>query len=198
MNPERVRHETGILLVRHEVEPEHTLHVAGLADQIFSGLSARHGLGTDERLLLECAASLHDIGWAITQPEGKAHHKATACMIREYRWTSLTRDEVRIVAAVARYHRKALPSEEHPEYVCLTPENKVRTRWMAACLRVADGLDRRHLRRVRAVAVRDAATATEVHAVADSEIGEELVAARRKSDLLAEVLGKRVAFLRAG
>lgn len=192
MNVEGIRHETGVLLVRHEVEPEHTLHVAKLADQLFDGLSPLHRLGDEDRVLLECASTLHDIGWAITQPDGKGHHKATARMIREYQWSALERDDVRLVAVIARYHRKTLPGEKHPEFAALSEDDRTRVCWMAACLRLADGLDRRHLQYVQAVEAIDTGAGIEIVAKGSREISEELRTARKKSDLLEKIVGRRV------
>jgi exopolyphosphatase/guanosine-5'-triphosphate,3'-diphosphate pyrophosphatase len=198
MNPDLIRHETGILLVRHETEPEHTLHVARLAGQLFDGLSARHGLPESDRLLLDCAAALHDIGWAVTQPDGRAHHKASARMIREFQWTSLDREEVRLVAVVARYHRKSLPTEDHGEFVSLSADDRRRMLWLAGCLRLADGDDRRHLQCVGEVVVSLAGDGVELTVRSPREIGEELMAARKKSDLLQQVLGCPVRLVRGG
>jgi exopolyphosphatase/guanosine-5'-triphosphate,3'-diphosphate pyrophosphatase len=184
MNAEQVRHETGVLLIRHETEPEHTLHVSRLACLLFDGLIARHGLNEADRLLLECAAALHDIGWAVTQPDGKAHHKASARMIREFPWTSLERHEVQVVAMVARYHRKALPTLRHPDYVALPPETQSRVGWLAGFLRLADGLDRRHLQAVSTLEVRSLPDSVDVLIFSDREVGTELVAGRKKADLL--------------
>jgi exopolyphosphatase/guanosine-5'-triphosphate,3'-diphosphate pyrophosphatase len=196
MNVEAIRHETGVLLVRHEVEPEHTLHVAKLADQLLTGLTPLHQLGEEDRVLLGCAAMLHDIGWAITQPDGKGHHKASACMIREYQWTSLDREQVRLVAVIARYHRKSQPKEANPEFSTLGTDMQKRARWLAACLRVADGLDRRHLQIVDSVTVSPLDEGVEIVARSSREISEELRAARKKGDLLESLVGGRVLFRR--
>ena len=87
------------LLARHEREPEHARQVARLALELHDALRPIHGQGARERELLECAALLHDIGWSATAPDGKGHHKASARLIRESTWETLTQREVRCVAA---------------------------------------------------------------------------------------------------
>lgn len=190
MNPSAtpLEHETAILLARHEREPEHTRQVARLALQLFDGLRPLHGYGAAERRLLECAALLHDTGWSVTGPSGHGHHKASARLIREFPWTALTPDEVRCVAATARYHRKALPDPGHDDLLGLSEANQARVRWMAACLRTADGWDRRHLGAVDRITVVRSGDRVELRAEASGRIDEEWSAADRKSDLLRSLL----------
>jgi exopolyphosphatase/guanosine-5'-triphosphate,3'-diphosphate pyrophosphatase len=184
------------LLARHEREPEHARQVARLALELHDTLRPIHGQGARERELLECAALLHDIGWSATAPDGKGHHKASARLIRESTWETLTQREVRCVAAVARYHRKALPDPEHEDLRGLPATDQTRVAWMAACLRTADGLDRRHLQAVDSVSARRAGGGIELRVVARGGIDDELAAADRKSDLLRSLLPGPLTFRR--
>ena len=180
--------EIEILLDRHETEPDHPRQVARLALALFEGLSPLHRYGASERRLLECAALLHDIGWSVSGPEGRAHHKASSRLIREFSWKTLTPTEVLCVAAVARYHRKALPKPDHEDLKTLSPADHSRVEWLAACLRTADGLDRRHLQQVTEVSVQISRQQTELWVDAPGRIDEELAAADQKSDLLRNLL----------
>lgn len=64
MNETALRNGMAELLGRFETEPTHTLHVTRLALVLFDSLQAWHGFGSIERLLLEAAVTLHDIGWS--------------------------------------------------------------------------------------------------------------------------------------
>ena len=187
--------ETEILLGRHEIEPQHARQVARLALRLFDDLGPVHGCGAGERRLLECAALLHDIGWSVSGRDGRGHHKASARLIREFPWTTLTPVEVRSVAAVARYHRKALPDPEHEDLKGIPPANRARIDWMAACLRTADGLDRRHLQAVGDLSVRFGERRIELRVSAVGRIDEELAAADKKSDLLRRLLDRPIDFV---
>ena len=172
------------MLERFETEPGHVLHVAALADQLaLTGLMLA-GHDPSDRRLLQVAAVLHDIGWAVVAPDGKGHHKESARLIREFPWTSLEPAEVELVALTARYHRKALPSVEHGDYASLTPDDQRRVRRMAALLRVADALDRRHIQRVDRISVFAAADGLQIRVHSTDEVGAELAAAEKKGDLL--------------
>jgi exopolyphosphatase/guanosine-5'-triphosphate,3'-diphosphate pyrophosphatase len=180
--------ETEILFVRHETEPEHPRQVARLALALFDGLSPLHRYGANERRLLECAALLHDIGWSVSGPDGRGHHKASALLIREFPWKTLTPKEVRSVAAVARYHRKALPKSDHEDLRGLSRADRSRVDWLAACLRTADGLDRRHLQLVNKISIRFLERQTELWVDAPGQIDEEMETADLKSDLIRGIL----------
>lgn len=192
MDASALRNEIGVLLQAYETEPEHVLHVARLALELFDGFAPWHRLGSDDRLLLEAAACLHDIGWSVTQPDGKGHHKASARLIREFAWKALAPAAVELVALVARYHRKAIPGESHKDFAALAAADQRRVRTLSACLRIADGLDRRHIQRVDHVEVFLLDQAADIVVLSTHEAGAELAMAEQKADLLREVFGGEV------
>ena len=56
-----------------------------------------------------------------------------------------------IVANIARYHRKNIPREHHPEFMQLSEADRERTTILASILRVANALDRSHIQKIKAV-----------------------------------------------
>ena len=129
------------IFAKYEMEPSHALHVKSLALQLFDGLKSLHGLGDREREWLQAAALLHDIGWS---QAAKGHHKNSMKLILKEKLDNWTIDEQRIVANVARYHRKSEPKESHKNYALLPVKDRQKVRQLAALLRIADGLDRSH------------------------------------------------------
>lgn len=132
---------------RFDEEPSHSDHVCALALQIFDGLRAWHGLDDRARELLNSAALLHDIGWSQT-PDGKGHHKWSARLIRDQAWQNLSKDEVLLVAQIARYHRKSPPQSEHEGFHELPATAQKKVMILGGILRLADALDRTHTGRV--------------------------------------------------
>jgi exopolyphosphatase/guanosine-5'-triphosphate,3'-diphosphate pyrophosphatase len=193
MNAEACRAEYRELLREREAEPAHVTHVARLALQLFDELQSLHGLGAEDRLLLEAAAHLHDIGWSVA-PDGKRHHKESARLIREHAWKSLTEPQVNRVALVARYHRKARPKLEHEEFAALNETDRFRVRQLAALLRLADAFDRSHLARVKSLKVRIKPDRLVFHLTAAEPVNQEKVAAEKKGDLAVEVWGRSLLF----
>ena len=195
MNPEAARADMERLLAAYETEPNHTLHATRLACRLFDELRHRHGLGAEDRLLLEIAGALHDIGWSCTQPDGKAHHKVSAKMVRNFPWESLGSREKEIIAMVARYHRKSLPSADHADFMALPFADQERVQWLGAFLRIGDGLDRRHIQRVQEVEVRDLGNSCQILVYSPNEAEAELAGARKKADLLERLLQCKVEFV---
>jgi putative phosphoesterase len=171
-----------------DYEAAHTHQVTRLSLMLFDELVPLHGLGDDERFYLQCAAMLHDIGWM----EGQRRHHKTA--LRAILSADLPFDdrERLIVASIARYHRKALPSTRHDHFAALDAVDRRTVRILGGILRVADGLDRSHLSLVRRLTCTwDDATLT-IHARTAARAEPERWAAAKKSDLLADALGREV------
>ena len=165
-----------------ETEPEHVLHVARLALLLFDQLTELHGLNGEDRLLLEAAACLHDVGWAVT-PGGEEHHKASARLIRERRWKAFDEETVNVIAIIARYHRRSLPELHHKDYITLSQADRKRVDRLSAFLRIADGLDRRHLQYVVDLQTTAAPDKVSVRLLTREFADREIEAAKKKSDL---------------
>ncbi len=179
------------LQLKYDPEPFHSNQVTKLALQLFDELSALHGLSVPERLLLEAAALLHDIGYA---RESDGHHKNSLKMILEYGLPGFTPMEIAIVANVARYHRKSPPSADHKYYVALEPEAAAIVRILAALLRIADGLDRSHRSLVYEIksVIEPRKVIFQIYHY--GELRNEISAAERKADLFESEFGRQVIF----
>jgi exopolyphosphatase/pppGpp-phosphohydrolase len=122
-------------------DPAHPIHVAWLASRLFDQLKGLHGLGGQERFLLNAASLCHDIGWS---QRVKKHNKGSRDLIlRENLKTLSTRQQI-IIALVARYHRGKIPESKHRYYTDLAADDKQVVNKLSAILRIADGLDRTH------------------------------------------------------
>jgi|YelNatPaOPRAMG01_1025707.scaffolds.fasta_scaffold17072_3 exopolyphosphatase/guanosine-5'-triphosphate,3'-diphosphate pyrophosphatase len=189
MNPEAVRQEARALLQAHDARPQHVLHVAYLATELFRELTPLHRLGEREALLLEVAALLHDLGRA-ARTGGLQHHKESARLIRQHPWQSLGPAEIEVVAQAARYHRKTVPHLGHQEFAMLPPPDQKLVMTLAALLRVADGLDRTHRQLVTGLRARIEPEQVTIQLFGSPNALEELTAARRKA-ILAELVFQR-------
>lgn len=123
----------------------HAEKVAQFAVKIFDDLKDLHGYADEERDLLEAAALLHDIGHHISYNK---HHKHTYYLIHNSDMAGFDEHEVDIIANVARYHRKAAPSDRHEAFRVLPKDKRKRVLGLSAMLRLADACDRRHIQAV--------------------------------------------------
>jgi CHAD domain-containing protein len=145
---------------------DHSRKVTALALELFDGFgtSALNPAFRDAeaRRILQAAALLHDVGRA---KKDAGHHKRSFRMICELAppvgWT---KDEMFSVAVIARYHRGVEPRQEHKDYALLVPAEQERVAWLAATLRLADGLDFDHRGRILGVSVQRERAALIIHA----------------------------------
>ena len=173
-------------------EKAHTEQVRALALTMFDGLKALHGLGGEDRGLLEQAAILHDIGWA---EGGKGHHKAVRDMILSAPSLIFDSPVKRvIVALVARYHKGSCPAREHRYYADLSGADRLRVDKLAAILRIADGLDRSHAAAVKDLSIKTLPGKIKLRIKARSVSGADDAAAKKKADLFRCVFKKEVEF----
>jgi exopolyphosphatase/guanosine-5'-triphosphate,3'-diphosphate pyrophosphatase len=168
----------------------HERHVARLALRLFERLADLHGLDPADRDVLYAAALLHGTGAFIAE---SGRHKHSAYIIRAAALAGWRDEERALIALVARYYRKAMPKPTHPEYAALEPAQRERVDKLAALLRLADGLDVRHLGLVNDLAIRREPGRIVVLAQADTDISGELAAAMLKSDLFERAFDVRIA-----
>jgi exopolyphosphatase / guanosine-5'-triphosphate,3'-diphosphate pyrophosphatase len=190
------RRSIRVLAERCDDDLTHSAHVAALALQLFDSTEPQHGLPTEAREYLEAGALLANVGLVISHSK---HHLHSYYVIRNSELTGLTDAEIEIIAQIARYHRKSAPKASHAEFGRLSPEDQRLVKTLAGILRVAIGLDRSHDGRVRSVMAQMRNDRLVVEAVAKrgKEISLELYTANERSDLLEEVLGKRVGIVAA-
>jgi exopolyphosphatase/guanosine-5'-triphosphate,3'-diphosphate pyrophosphatase len=174
---------------KYSYDAAHARTVADLALQLFDGARDLHGLGERDRLLLELAGILHDIGFFVSS---RQHHKHSYYLVRNTELPGISPAERELLALIARYHRRASPRPSHLEYLALPPERQVRVSKLAALLRVADALDRSHTQKVRRVLVeldedRLLLRAPDAHDLTFEELG-----LGTKADLFTELFGIKV------
>jgi exopolyphosphatase/guanosine-5'-triphosphate,3'-diphosphate pyrophosphatase len=174
---------------KYRFDAAHGRHVAHLAARLFDDLAREHGLGERERLLLQVAALLHDIGIYVSL---RAHHKHSQYILAAAQIFGLSDDETAVIANVARYHRRGAPQQSHLHYAALDRQERLIVDKLSALLRVANALDAEHLQKVRDLHVltREGAWIIEYDSTGDATM--EQMAATAKADMLADILGRRV------
>ncbi len=174
-------------------DPSHNEQVTTLALAFFDGLRSLHGYGPGERRLLEIAGRLHDIGWSRVV-SGK-HHKLSRDLILELDIPGLGKQDRLLCALVARYHTKALPdASRHRQFASLDSNQRDLVEWLAAILRVADGLDRNHASVINQLKCDVGKKAVTVKIRAAGDCRTEIEGARRKQDLLEGKAERRVEY----
>jgi exopolyphosphatase/guanosine-5'-triphosphate,3'-diphosphate pyrophosphatase len=188
-----LRHRSVARFARHLGETgDHGPHVARLALRLFDQLQPAHGLGLPEREWLEFAAILHDVGHHISHNN---HQRHSYYLITNGELLGFRRDEIEIIAQIARYHRKGTPKDSDESFQALAAGKRQTVRMLSAILRVADALDRTHYGVVHDVAVakRDGRLTLQLETRGD-DAALEVWEARERVRLLEQMLRLDVDF----
>jgi exopolyphosphatase/guanosine-5'-triphosphate,3'-diphosphate pyrophosphatase len=130
---------------KFDLDEHHAQEVASLSLQLFDELKNEHHLGPRDRVLLHIAALLHEVGTFIS---ANSHHKHSLYILANATIFGLGRRDSRIVANVARYHRRSPPKPTHTFYQSLSRRDRIVVQQLSAMLRVADALARSRGRRI--------------------------------------------------
>ncbi len=188
-DPRAIRRASINSLARRCSFPEdHSRQVARLALELFDQGQELHGLGADDRELLEYAALLHDIGEHVAHD---GHHRHAAYLIQHGQLRGFAPDEVAMLAALARWHRRGEP-RAIDEIGPLGPGGEQRLRKLAALLRIADGLDRSRSQAVDAIDVRVGPSLVMIRLTSDRDTELEQWGTRRKRDLFEKVFSREL------
>ncbi|HEX8091907.1 MAG TPA: Ppx/GppA phosphatase family protein [Blastocatellia bacterium] len=177
---------------RYDYDVLHSHHVARLATRIFDGTHDLHGLGEDERKLLQYAALLHDIGYHIAHNN---HHRHGLYLIKNSEMPGFTGGEIAMLSTLVRYHRGSMPKKsrdnrsrrEHEDFYSLERAQRSTLLRLAAILQIADGLDRSHRQAVGDVSCELQGASVTFVVVCEGECDLEIWSAERKASWFKEL-----------
>jgi putative phosphoesterase len=170
-------------------DTEHYDQVTRLALGVFDNLVNVHHLGQRERCWLECAAILHDVGLSKSRDN---HQKETAKLILNDTQLLFTSRERRIVASIARYHRKCLPKQSHYNLATLNRITINKVKILASILRVADGLDYSHQSIIKVLNIKVGNKKITIECVSETKSMLEEQAFNKKKDLFEKIFAKKL------
>ena len=174
---------------KYHIDEAHCRHVAKLCMTIFDALTREHGMNRRERMMLEVAAMLHDIGNFI---KASGHNKHGQYIIANTDIFGLKREELDIIGNVVRYHRGSPPSSTDIEYIVLQRNERILVLKMIAILRTADALDRGHSQRVKLVSVEKKSETLVLHTEGSRDLSLELMGLEEKGSIFQDVFGYKI------
>jgi len=174
---------------KYHFDEPHNRHVASLSLLLFDALSREHGLDRRERMMLETAATLHDIGIFIRQGSHQVHGQYIVANSEIF---GLHKEELDLIANVIRYHRGPPPSPTDIDYLALQREDRILVLKMVSILRVADALDRGHSQQIRDITVEHREAALVLHTSGGLDLSLERLGLEEKAGLFQEVFGYKV------
>jgi len=183
------------LLEALPVDRPHAEQVARLSLHLFDQLAAQtpdasgSWASAEARLLLEIGALLHDCGAAICY---RRHHRHGFDIVHHADLTSLSRREREIVALLARYHRRRGPRTGDAVLKPLSVGDQRLVAHLVGILRIADGLDHRHIQEVSGLRIDKKPNRILIEALAGDKPTRALTAARKKSDFFEQAFRAKV------
>jgi len=171
---------------KYDFDLEHARVVASLSMQLFDQLVHEHRMTKRQRLLLEIAAFLHDIG---TYVKPSAHHKHGQYLVENSEIFGLGSHDLKVIGNVVRYHRKSTPQNTHLGFVSLSREDRLTVMKMAAILRIADALDRSHSQKVKELKINITEDTVELLVNCDEDLGAEKLSLSDKGTFFEDVFG---------
>lgn len=129
------------LLRKYHGDEEHAKFVTEISLKIYDCLKDEIALDERARVLLEVAAMLHDIGIFIRMEN---HHEHSAYIIRNSEFFGLLRDEITLIAQIAKYHRGHVEPQGDEQFQMLPRTERMTILKLTSIIRIADALDRSH------------------------------------------------------
>jgi exopolyphosphatase/guanosine-5'-triphosphate,3'-diphosphate pyrophosphatase len=117
--------------------------VASLALELFDSAKqiGLHDMSDKEKELLKHAAILHDVGDFLSFNDHQLH---SHYIIKNAGLPGFSKEEIQIMANIARFHRKKLPTKKALKTEGLDEKSKERISVLSTFLRFAEKLDRTH------------------------------------------------------
>ena len=186
---EQVLHSAMSLGGKYGFDRNHAVCVMDLCAALFRELQPEHQLDARYGVLLKVAAILHEIGSFVSN---RSHHKHSMYLIMNSDVFGISRDDMLLVALVARYHRRSLPRITHEGFAQLDREMRVVVSKLAAILRVADALDRSHSQRIRDLALTRESDQFVITSGNAEDVTLERLSLEEKSGMFEDLYGRRI------
>jgi exopolyphosphatase/guanosine-5'-triphosphate,3'-diphosphate pyrophosphatase len=135
---------------KYHVDRKYGKHVAHLALALFDQMQDLHLISHRNRMLLELAAHVHEIGMYVRVG---GHHRHAAYLVSVAPLLGLSDGEKNLLAQVVRYQRKGAPNEEHEAFTALSEQDQQIVWQLSALLRLAIALNKERRSRVDDVEV---------------------------------------------
>jgi exopolyphosphatase/guanosine-5'-triphosphate,3'-diphosphate pyrophosphatase len=174
---------------KYRIDEAHCRHVARLCMTLFDSLIREHGMNRRERMMLETAAMVHEIGMFI---RASGHNLHGQYIVANSEIFGLKLEELDIIGNVIRYHRGAPPSSTDIDYIALQREERILVLKMVSLLRVADALDRGHTQQIKLASVEKKNETVVLHTEGTWDHSLELLGLEEKGSLFQDVFGYKI------
>lgn len=174
---------------KFDFDEDHASHVAQIATRLFDQLAQQHELGMRMRSILQLASLLHEIGRFVSTA---SYHKHTLYLIRNSELFGIGESDLKLIALVARYHRRASPQPSHDVFSRLNRRDRVAVAKLAAILRIANAMDEGRVQRIEDFDCKVIVDRVQINVSDSADISLEQLAVNEAKQLFEDIYGMRV------
>ncbi len=189
LTPDAIRPSVSALSSSFPEGMPHSRTVTALALQIFDDLTPFHQMQAHEQFLLECACSLHDIGWKYGQ---KGHGDRSMDMIISDDTFPVGITDRGMIGLITAAHRGKVRLDSYGFFSLLFPEQRKHVLMLASLIRIADGLDYLHLGSVTSVHCSAGTDEVVIETSVKRDASAEIERALQKGDLFTQVFERKL------
>jgi len=164
---------------KYHVSHKFGKEVARLSLELFDQCFDLHQLAHRDRLLLEIAALVHEIGLYVRVG---GYHRHSAYLISVSPLLGLSKPEKKLLAQVIRYQRKAPPSDSNDVFACMNETDQQKVWQLSALLRLGIALNKERRNRVHDIQVKISQHDMTLHIDGDGDLMLERWAALQTAD----------------
>ncbi len=162
--------------------------VRRLAGQLFEGLRPLHHYGAREKELLDAAAVFQDLGLSVNYYR---HDRHGAYLVSSAPLNGFSHREQVLLALLVRFHRRGRLKLGAYRRLCQPGDEKLLIR-LAACLRLADHLDRSRSQTIRRLEIEIGERVVKIVAIASRDPEIELQGMEIHQPIFKSGFGKRL------
>jgi len=180
------------LLRKYHGDENHAECVRMISAKLYDTLKKEISLGDHAKTLLETAAILHDIGSFIRYDNHNLHSNY---IIRNSEIFGLSRNDNKIVAEIAKYHKGSLIPQDDETYQMMPRPDRMTILKLTSILRIADALDRGHIQKFSDFAMKVQQNTLVITAKNHPNTVLEKIALSEKAGMFESVFGYKVILL---
>lgn len=171
---------------KYKIDKIHAHYVEKISLSIFDQTSRIHKLGTRERLYLQIASRLHDIGSFIDIID---HENQSYNIIISQDIMGFSNRELLIIANITKYHSSLIPDDSHYSYFILNDTDKMLISMLSAILKLAEALDASHLQKIQDLKLSASNNMLFFNIISSNDLNLEEWNFNKKANFFEEVLG---------
>lgn len=184
-SPEDLVSSARHVMRRYRVDKKHSFHVETLALKLFDLTVKWHGLKKQDRLCLQLAAILHNVGKYIAVSDEGAY---TFSIIQATEFIGLSKERELLVALLARFHNGNVHIGDY--YVRLLPEAmRIVLMKLIALLAYANSLDAGHMQKIELIRAKETERGLQITYTAHADTTLERFHTAKRAAFFQDVFG---------